>query len=153
MAKKRTAEGNGKPAGKLTLPVGYGNVTIGTETARLGITISRSNLDAATADRNLCGRRLTGKIIAVPKGHRGDERPLPGFDDTREIEGVFDVKSIGLTTKVIRAGLTFSLDKLDVPTLAAFAQRDGRIVITEITAIPDDDGRDDGDDEEADEPE
>ena len=53
--------------------------------------------------------------------------------------------------KFINFGLTFSIESIDIAGLAHFAKRSGNLVVTEITAIPDDkatgNGGDEGDDE------
>lgn len=126
----------------LDLPVAFSNVTIGDETARVGITIDRKDLPLGKADQNLCGRRLTGRIIARLGGSSAgpagsDQQSLPGADDDPVVEGTFDVKSFNVKKKVITAGLTFSLDNLDVAELGRFAKRNGKFTVTAVDSLPD----------------
>lgn len=122
----------------LELPVSFGNVNIGDETARVGISISRANLTVSQADKNLCEKRLAGRIIARSNGASANQDSLPGLDDDAEIEGLFDVKGFSATGKQISTGLTFLLSTIDVQTLARFAKREGQLVVNGIEELPKD---------------
>jgi hypothetical protein len=142
MAKKKPAI--------LELPVSWGGLSIGDETCRLGASVSRGNLTATQADRNLCGRRLTGRIISRAGNGQAGQASLPGANGDAEVEGVFDVKGVGLGTRNINFGLTFILASIDVETIAHFPKSEGVLIVNNVEAIPDDDDDDDddGDDEE-----
>jgi hypothetical protein len=126
----------------LDIPVAFGNVSIGDLTARLGVTIDRGSLTVSKADKDLCCRRLTGKIIARPNGVKGDQDPLPGVGDDFELKGIFDVKGFSTTGKKIGVGLTFSLDGIDVSNLAHFAKREGMLQVDGIEDLPEDSSSD-----------
>lgn len=140
MAKKAQTEN-----GVVELPVRYGNVSIGEDTARLGVRISRGNLTPGKADALLCGRRLTCQLTCVPRGKDADQPTLPGVDVGRQVEAVVDVKAVSMTRKNIGAGLTFALAEVDLDSLVHFAKRDGRISISKVEDLDDkDDGDEDG---------
>lgn len=130
MAKKK------EETGLFNLPVGYGSVNIGDKMCSIKATISRSNLKLSEADKSLCNRRLTGKIIAKPSGWKAEENPLPGMDHDLEMTGTFDVKGLRVTSDDIGIGLTFNIKDVDVSTLAQFAKRMGRLLIEEVSNIP-----------------
>lgn len=138
MAKKK-AETNDV----LTVPVSYGNVNVGDKTARIGITIDRANMTAAQADKQLCGRRLRGRIEAKPNSSGDDPGQARMFDDSLELAATFDVKSIGLALKTISAGLTLNLANVDITKLAGFAKRHGSFIVEEVADLPDGEEADD----------
>lgn len=145
MAKTKTA-----PAPATDIAVSYGNVSIGDETARIGVSISRGQMSLAQMDKSFCGKRLTGTILARSTG-QADQQSLPGADSDITITAVFDVKSFGVKRKWFSTGLTFSLGGIDAATLAGFAKREGMLRIDQIDDIPDKelagmkDGGDEGD--------
>lgn len=121
MARKK-AESNGT----LKLPVAFGGVSVGDKTARLGVTVIRSQLSVAQASKYLCDRRLTGRIVARPAGALAEQGSLPGMEGVdSEISGVFDVKGFTTSGRKISAGLTFAVSEIDVGLLAKFAKREG----------------------------
>jgi hypothetical protein len=140
MAKKAATEN-----GVVELPVRYGNVSIGEDTVRLGIRISRGNLTPGKADALLCGRRLTCQLSCVPRGKDVDEPTLPGVDVGRQVEAVVDVNAVSMTRKNIGAGLTRSLADVDLDSLVHFAKRDGRLTITKVEDLDDKGGDEDAD--------
>lgn len=126
----------------LELPVSFGNLNVGDETARLGVSVSRGALTVSQADKHLCGKRLTGEILARTNGAQADQGALPGLVDDITVEGVFDVGGFTASPKKIGFGLTFLLSASDVTQLARFARREGRVTITGIENIPDDEADD-----------
>jgi hypothetical protein len=136
----------------LTIPVAYGDVSIGEETCRIGVSIARQHLELSVADTQICGKRLIGCITCRPGNSNPDQPTMAGMEEAEaEIPGAFDVKRISFNNKFINFGLTFSIESIDIAGLAHFAKRSGNLVVTEITAIPDDkatgNGGDEGDDE------
>jgi hypothetical protein len=131
----------------LELPCIFSTVGIGEGTCRIGIAIDRSRLTVAQADKKLCGRRLTGRIISGSNGDAPGQKTM--VEDT-EISGTFDVKSISMNRKKYSCALTLSLDGLDFSLLEYFAKRSGRLVIEEVADLPTDGDKDeeDGGDEE-----
>ena len=135
------------------IPCSYGSVSFA-KSARLGISVDRKDLTVNQIDKLACGRRLTGKIVAVPNGEAPDQGKLEGFDEKVEMDGLFDVKRIGFTTDEISFGLTFALKGLDRETLAMFCNRTGKLTIKDSEPIPgDDDEEEEGDEEGAEEKE
>lgn len=125
-----------KTAPTTDIAVAYGNVSIGDETARIGVSISRDQMSLAQMDKQFCGKRLTGTILARSTGH-AEQQSLPGADADITITAVFDVKSFGVTRKRYTTGLTFSLSGIDAATLAGFAKREGMLRIDDVADIPD----------------
>jgi hypothetical protein len=120
----------------LDLPVGFGNVSIGDETARIGIRVERKFLSLKKADENLCGRRLWGKIVARSSG-QAEQDSIPGMDgQDSEVQATFDVKGFGVSKKSVSFGLTFALESVDVQTLSLFAKRSGKLVVTGVEDMP-----------------
>lgn len=121
----------------LELDVKYGNVNIGMDTCRLGITIERSKLSISQADKNLCGKRLVGTILARAGEAQSGQESLPMIEADVTLDAAFDVKSFGVTRRNISAGLTFALASINVETLSHFAGRQGTFSVTNIGEIPD----------------
>src|SRR6185503_17750984 len=107
-----------KKAKLLELDVSFGDVSIGENTGRLGVTIQRKSLTPAQADKHLCGKRLTGRIIW--DAGQADSQPAM-FEAGDSFEASFDVKSLSLKPKSISCGLTFMLQSVDLNALAHFA--------------------------------
>lgn len=133
--------------GVLDLECTWGNVSLGEKTARLGATIARSALKLAQADKTFCGRRITGKITAKPADEEPDQGRLAGMEGVgiSEMEETFDVKGLNVSSTHISLGLTFNIKDLDVACLAHFARRTGRLVVTDVSEIPESEN---GEDEE-----
>lgn len=123
-----------KKAKLLELDVSFGDVSIGENTGRLGVIIQRKGLTPAAADKHLCGKRLTGRVISDAGNNNGDQPAM--FEAGESIDAVFDVKSISLKPKTIGCGLTFMLESVDINALAHFAQRSGKLQIDELEALP-----------------
>jgi hypothetical protein len=121
----------------LVLPCTWGTAGIGKETHRLGTRIARSSLTLSRADKELCGKRLTCVIVAVPGNDNPDQPGLPGSDAEVSNNASIDVKSLHVTKKYISFGLTFSPDDMPGNRLQEFVARAGRIEVMEIAAIPD----------------
>lgn len=123
--------------------VTFGGVSIGDGTCRIGLKVARDVIGLDEADRILCGRRLTGQIVATPGGESQDQLHL--FDGVRPaVAGVFDVRRFAVNRREITAGLTFTLQQADLPSLAAFSGRQGVLQVEAVGDI---------NDEESDEPE
>lgn len=130
---------------ELEVDVQFGGVSIGDETARVGIKIDRTLLDLEKADDMLCGKRLTGRIEVCAPGEQNGQQSLPGMKDSRpHLDGTFDVKRFGVGLKEFSCGLTFGLGSIDVSELAKFAKKNGRLTVTDAQFLPED-GDDDDD--------
>ncbi len=126
------------------IPVEYGGVSVGDETARLSLRISRESLNIIAADELLCGRRLAG---SVQLGGLGDcEGQSKLFDCDVEVGGTFDVHRFGVSSKHYSTGLTFKLKEINIGDLAQFSKGSGRLCIAEISDIPHDVADDDNGD-------
>lgn len=135
-------------ATELEVDVQFGGVSIGDETARVGVKIDRGVMTLEQADECLCGKRLTGRIEVCAPGEQQGQQSLPGMKNERpHLEGTFDVKRFGVGLKEISAGLTFGLGPIDVSELAKFAKKNGRLIVTDAQFLPED-----GDDEEGEGP-
>lgn len=141
---------NTKPTVLVDVPVSFGGVSIGVETAKIGIKIDRESMSLDDADEYLCGRRLSGRAYTVPKGEDPTQKHM--FKGERhELVNLFDVKKISVSPNMLSCGLTFALQDVDVTELAQFASRGGRLEIYEVSTITkgepgddDEDGDDDG---------
>jgi hypothetical protein len=120
----------------LELPVAFGNISIGDKTARIGINVDRGDMTISQADKNLCEKRLSGKIVSRPTGDHKDQAALPGMEFETALNGVFDVKGFSVSKDALSFGLTFALASIDVSCLAHFAKRSGWLKVNDIEAIP-----------------
>lgn len=129
----------GRGSAVLDVPVNFGDVSIGDGTARIGVRIDRSLLNIDAADELLCGRRLNGRLLVTPPGDANSQTyidPEVSGELKHELESTFDVKRFSASPKNITAGLTFSLQEVEVSELSHFAKRGGRLVVASIAAIP-----------------
>lgn len=133
----------------LDVPCEFGGVSIGKETARVSIKVQRAELNIEEADEALCGKRITGRIVAKPRNELQGQGHLMDVDE--EITGTFDVKRLGFNTDELSFGATFVLSSIDVSHLAKFAKRIGRLVATDSAEIPED-GPDEDEDHDEEEP-
>lgn len=125
MAKKKTID----------LPVSFGNLSVGSATARLGVTVARSSINLDDADATLCGHRLTAKIIGRAANGKADQESLPGMNDDAELTAVFDVKGFRVTFSDIGFGLVASLNDIDIAILSHFPTREGRVEISNVADL------------------
>ena len=125
----------------LDVPVEFGGVSIGLATARLGIKIDRSVLNIIAADEIFCGHRLSGRVI---KGRSGDSPGQTSFTDDLDeyLDAIFDVKNMSVTASAIGTGFTFSRADVDIETLSKMAKGSGRLVIRDVTDIPEEERED-----------
>ena len=129
----------------LDVPVSFGKISIGANTASIPLKADRSAISVSKADKNLCGHRLTGKIVASDS--QPDQGHFAGMDGaTGELEATFDVKGFGVRPKHIGFSLSLSIKDIDMADLAHFANRQGRLIVEIVEALPEDDD-DSGDDE------
>jgi hypothetical protein len=119
----------------LNIPVDFGGVSIGNQTCRLGLKISRSVIAIDKADEAFCGHRLQGYVVLSGKDDGSGQQTVVN-DLHHTVRGAFDVKRIGVDSENISTGLTFSLRDVDVSELAKFSKGSGRLVIQEIHEIP-----------------
>lgn len=148
MAKaKKKKEG----ASILSLPVKYGKVSIGENTASIPIKCSLQDLSLATAYQKLCGKRITGNIEAQSGGAQAKQQSLVEGANLN-FDATFDVKGFAFNKKKISTTISFMLESIDIEKLAHFANREGTVTALEIDDIPDgkeDDSDDEDDDDDA----
>lgn len=138
-----------KKAAKNSLDFGvdFGQLSIGKTTANLGCKISRhgSNLSLTEAEKTFCERRLSCEIILKRPNEDDDQQKL--IDDMdHQIDSICDVKRMGVKLDTYSIGLAMNINEVDVATLACFANRPGRLIVKEVTDIPDDSGAEDDED-------
>lgn len=141
MAKKKQRESSTSVA---ELPCSFGGASVGKKTRRLGVSVARSALTPAQADRFLCGKQIGGTLVARANGG-SNQQSLPGADQDPVLTGTFEIKSYGVSPDHYTFGLTFVKSSLPDGTLDPFANKDGTLCIEDVSAIPE--GSDSGDDE------
>jgi hypothetical protein len=115
----------------LDLPVKFGTVSLGVNKASFSIAIDRDSIGDEDAIRHLCHRRLTGWILLDSKDHP-DQGSLPGMDiQPKRLSGVFDTNSVKFTPGEVGCTLNMAIKEIDVGDLAGFANRRGRLVISQ----------------------
>lgn len=120
----------------LDVPVEFGGVSFGDETARLGLRIARPFMYIDAADELLCGRRLSCRVVTCPNGDDPNQKYLVDGVGA-SVEAVADVKRFGVSPKAISANLTFSLGEIDVRELASFSKKTGRLIVLGVGVLPD----------------
>jgi ribosome modulation factor len=130
----------------LDLDVEFGGVSIGDATARLGVRIERGVLDLELADECFGGKQMQCKVTLEKRDDAGQQR-LPGMEDAvpLTIESSPTCKQFSTNAKRFSAGLTFALSAIDVAELSQFAKRKGRLIISGVDALDDDDPDEDED--------
>lgn len=128
--------------------VKFGNVNLGDETARVGITIPRDKLTDEKAIQLLVARRLIGTIVVA----EGDVDPRQkNFleDAAASVQGAFDTRALRIGLKEFGSGLTFALQDVEIEELAHFSKKSGFLWIDEAQEleVEPDGGDDEGDDE------
>lgn len=129
---------------KVRLPVQFGGVTIGDETAAVSVRILHDDLvEQSTGDAKvdhecavvrafqvLCCRRLAGRIVLG----RRDEGETQGklYETDLAIEAAFDTNNLNVGHKAVACRLSMAISEVDVGTLAKFSKHDGFFVITSL---------------------
>lgn len=132
----------------IDIPVQYGDLSVGETTCRIGINVARDKLSVSKADSLICGKRLSGRITAVPGNGNPDQGQL--ITDENVVVAAFDVKKIGFNKKTIGFGLTFAIESVDTDALFHFSKRAGRLIVDSAEALPSKDKRKKADDDEDD---
>jgi len=131
----------------LDVGVDFGGVSVGADTASIGVGIPRESIALEDADDILCGHRLVGDLV---KGCRDDQTAQAKLLNDMEllIHGAFDVKRIGVSPERITARLSFSRKDVAVNDIADLSNTAGRLRIAEVGELPGDDDNDEGQAEE-----
>jgi len=142
VAKKKDENGNGS---MLEFPCTYKNLNVGDKTCRLGVGVAKlrrpgdDGLTLAQVDGQLLGMRLTGKLIAkAQQDSHPDQGSLEGMESDYEIEASVDVGGFSVKEDSLSLGFTFMRKSVDVAQLAEFAKKPGRVIISGIEEIPED---------------
>ena len=131
-----------KPDAILDIPVSFGKVSIGSNSASIPLKCDRSALSVNKADKNMCGHRLTGKIVASDS--QPEQGHFEGMDGhTGELEATFDVKGFTVKPKHLGFSLSLSIKDVDMASLAHFANRQGRLVVDIVEVLQDEDDEED----------
>lgn len=139
------------PPAALNIKVDFGSVSLGDQTARLGLSVERGVLTIDAADEALCGKRLIGTVVCHPVSDDATQTYLvEGFQ--HKVRGAFDVKGFRVSPNLIAAGLTFQKGSINVEELSNFAKQSGRLIIDKIEQLEDvgdgeAEGEEEGDDE------
>ena len=120
----------------LHCPVTFGTVADTGTVSRVTMKFDRANITLEQADALLCERRLTGRLIVLPDGIDPDQKSFPGLDEKHELCGVFDTRGFSVRKRKIGGGATFAGDTIDAGELHHFANRSGRLIVTESAEIP-----------------
>ena len=117
--------------------VQFGGVSIGDNTARLGMSVDRKLIALSRANDFFCDRRLIGRIVLGLHDEDSDQETLEGMEDVdHEVAGAFDVKGFRVSSGHITFGATFSLKEIDISELAKFSKGAGRLIVTSAGLIP-----------------
>ena len=140
MAKKKTV---------LDVPVTLKGVSINKGTVRIGIGVERDGdgMSLADADKFLCGRRLTGSIVAHRPTKDPDQTVM--FEDSSTVTGSFDVKQFSCKPDEFSSSLVFAQAEVKLDEIAFLANKKGQLRVAEVGDMPRDSGGSE-DDPEAD---
>lgn len=129
---------------ELNLGCDFGGVSKGKDSIRIGIKLSRDLISLPQADEALCGMRITGRLQRGGKSDAPSQQPLPGMGEEEPfIEGTFDVKRFGVSPDDITFGATFGVHGLsrdNREALLDLANQSGRMLVTGVELIPEDEG-------------
>lgn len=124
------------------IPCSFGNVGVGKDSTRLTFRFSRETLALEDADALLTGARLQARVVMSRNAGDG----LPGIESAiPQIDATVDCRRIGIGTKDISGGLTFSNDHLELGKLATFSGQEGTMHLKRVGDIQDIKGDDDAD--------
>ncbi len=130
--------GHGQPVAqpKMSLPVQFGDVSIGQGVAAIGVTIQRQSLSIGDADEKLCCKRLNGRIIICPGQDDETQTYINEAKVKHRVNGAFDVRGFRVTPKTFTTRLSFSIESINVEELSHFAKQSGRLIAELILGIP-----------------
>lgn len=117
------------------VPCRFRDVTFTDKVANVPITIARADLTLEQAERFLCARQITGRLLARPEGAQATQGALPGFGGDVEIAGVFDVSWFSCWPETYKATLKFALFGVKPEVrehLTRFAHRAGLLTIDAV---------------------
>jgi len=115
---------------KLSMDVDFGTVSVGDQTASLGMTFDKSKMGLEKADELLCGSRLAVKIIPGAKGTAPNQKQIPDAFD--KIEAEIDCKHYGVKPDAITARFAFNRSAIDLAILTSLVKRSGKVTLERI---------------------
>lgn len=115
---------------RVSMDVDFGTVSVGDQTASLGVTFEKSKLGLERADELLCGSRLAVTIIPGGKGTDPDQQQIPGSFEN--IEAEIDSKNYSVKPDSISARLTFNRSSINLAVLTSLVKRSGKLKIKRI---------------------
>ena len=131
----------------MSVAVAFGGISIGEDTAKVGFSIDREAMTLEDAESNLCGKRITGRLVVVAGGDDPNQQPLPGMGDIKhELKAVFDVKGFRCTPKLFASGAVFQLSTIQVEELGHFAKKKGRLIVSTVEEAADGGGEEESED-------
>lgn len=111
----------------------FGKISIGDESASVGLNITIGDMKLEQLTKTLCKRRLSGSILL------GDAHP----DQTELIDkgrvvvsGAFDTGRVSTGPNDVKVRLSFARDEIDVNVLPDFANSEGWLSIDKVDEIP-----------------
>jgi hypothetical protein len=120
--------------GELEALVDFGGVSIGDESARLGMRLDINALSLSQAYKMFAGARLAISLVLFSDSESSDQQELiKGIRPT--LQATVDVNGFRVTRKNISIGCKFSIGSTDVKLLSQFAKRKGRLVVSASEAI------------------
>lgn len=132
-------------------PCRFNNANLGDTIASLGFRINREHLNLIAADEAFCGKRVNVRMVVGA----GDATQKKFWDDLQwDVQAIADIKSFRASPKYISAGLSLSMESVDVSVLAHFAKQEGWLFILKAEDLAGDedaegdDGQDEGTDVE-----
>jgi hypothetical protein len=115
------------------LPVSFAGVSFGRETASIGVSVDRSELDIDDADATFCGKRISGTLHRN-RDAKGQKRLADNGE--QEISATFDVKRFSVSPKKVGFKLQFNISDLEDQNLEMFAMTEGRLEISKVNELP-----------------
>ena len=110
----------------------FKGVSIGTNTARLGFAIDRSEMTLEQADGVFSNSQLKATIVCDPNDHKDCEGQETFKDTGCKMDVIADVKGYRVSAKSFSSGLSLNKEEADIATLSTFANRKGKLLCTRV---------------------
>lgn len=122
----------------------FGGVSLRKQVVTFGVKVSRTEMTLADVDKRLCAKRLTGKLVLGGRSAAPNQAVLPGMEgEAHSVEGVFDVKRYGVNLTEYAFSLSFSVGSVDANECQKLCSSAGRLVVSHVEDLPDDEAGDD----------
>ncbi len=124
----------------------FGVVSLRAQVITFGMKVSRTEMNLDEVDRRLCCKRLTGKLVRGGRSAAPNQALLPGMEgEAHSVEGAFDVKRYGVNANGYTFSLSFSAGSVDANECQKLANSAGRLIVSHVEDLPDEDDGDDDD--------